>query len=145
LNAKRNTFPFQPAPYIKHIHYSRLVQTLLQIRTQVSPIPAHSPWNHSFPHTVENTTRTPYAERFCTNCVPPRHTWGPLTPGPLNQLGTETHLLLHCPPYIANSCSIVPYLNELLSSINFPKPKGKKGLQDNQMLKSIADPYPWAH
>ena len=69
---------FKPAQFLR-IPHNQL--PLLRLRTQAtSYISTHL-------HLSNIHTYTPYAERYCSSCLP----------GALKILGNEAHILLHCP------------------------------------------------
>ncbi len=95
----------QQAPYLRAISQAQLATMLLEIRCQISSIPAHNPTKIRDPRRMNTkiygslpmTQHTPYELRYCRLCVPDPELWGPFTvPGVGTPIGNEDHLLLYC-------------------------------------------------
>ncbi len=90
--------PFQPFPYIQYFTDPQFTALLLRIRSQNSIFPTHMTLiRHSKKAHSSQFTRRPYNERVCCYCITPRSTWGLTAPPTDSPLGSEEHIILHCP------------------------------------------------
>ena len=151
----RNMYP--PHAYFLQLEDTKLVQRILHLRTQISPIPAHTAWPPDNPLLPQDDPNVPrarstedpfnrYRMRFCRHCTPSRTDWPPSTsPGNECIHGSEMHLLLHCPHYHNLRSRLIPELNLILRELGSDTLHNLtpwSSLPDQDKLSSLLGAFP---
>ena len=133
---------FSPAPYLKYSSSSIASMSLLRLRTQISVLPTHQPYQNDI-DSPNPYTHTEYAFRYCPHpsClgqIP--QPWGNLHPMRGLPAGNEPHYVLHCPKYqdIRRQCNIA--MDEELSMLHHGLPNKQypwSSLPDDEKVASL--------
>ena len=113
---------FTPATYLKHAHSSTMAMAMLRMRTQMSILPTHQPYENDM-HSDHAYQYTDYAYRYCPHqpCQIPQP-WGNMHPMRAMPAGNELHYILKCPQYTAHRHQCSVSLDSALSMIHHSLP-----------------------